>query len=92
MDEKTREGNYYSLSNLASQSIIMFFLAIFVSCRADLWSKLQEAQDVFFFFFSRCLFIAKENAAEAKFKDLPSDNLNHLEKRHQRGFLDESFY
>ena len=37
MDEKAREGNYYSLSNLASQSIIMFFLAIFVSCRADLW-------------------------------------------------------
>ena len=47
MDEKAREGNYYSLSNLASQSIIMFFLAIFVSCRADLWSKLEEAQDVF---------------------------------------------
>lgn len=47
MDEKTREGNYYSFSNLASQSIIMFFLAISVSCRADLWSKLEEAQDVF---------------------------------------------
>lgn len=41
---------------------------------------------------SRCVFIAKENADEAKFKDLPSDNLNHVEKIHQRGFLDESFY
>lgn len=84
MDEKAREGNYYSLSNLASQSIIMFFLAIFVSCGADLWSKLEEAQDVFL--------LQRRMQAEAKFKDLPSDNLNHLQKRHQGGFLDESFY
>lgn len=47
MDEKTREGNYYSLSNLASKSIILFFFAISVSCRVDLWSKLEETQDIF---------------------------------------------
>lgn len=47
MDEKTREGNYYSLSNLASKSIILFSLPFLLACRADLWSKLEEAQDIF---------------------------------------------
>ena len=36
---------------------------------------------------SRYLFTVKENAAEAKFKDLPSDHLNHLEKDINEHFL-----
>lgn len=40
---------------------------------------------------SRCLFTAKENAAEAKFKDLPSDNLNNLEKDINKHFLMNCF-
>lgn len=74
---KTREGNYYSLSNLL-QSISLFSLPFLLACRADLWSKLEEAQDIF---------SLQRNAAEAKFKDLPSDHLNHLEKDINEHFL-----
>lgn len=45
MDEKAREGNYYSLSNLASQSIIMFFFWLFLLAvgltYGQSWKKLK---------------------------------------------------
>lgn len=59
MDKETRKGNYHSISNLASQSKIMIFSASSVWCSADLYSKLEEAQDVFS--------TVKENVTEAKF-------------------------